>query len=372
MLPVSQPIVNFTNRVLLLDGVLSALPNFTAWPFAGGRHANFLDFVWSSDFVITSSPGASPAMLDGRGYDWWWDVILSSNDTRPNLVQMTTCRNVTISSLVARNSPRFHFFLTDVLTVRIDNLTIWVDVEEQQRMLGSRGLLNSDGIPTFPLNTDGIDPAGRDIHITNTRITNFDDAVAVKPLAADGSNFYANCSEDMVIENSVVTFGVGMTIGSVPPHPGVNCVRNITFRSINFTAPIKGVYVKTNPGSSGTGLITDITYQDLVMDEPLWWGVYIGPQQQEQPGGYGPGCMLYPLDQECPTQPLVTVANITLRNVQVSAAMCASVAGVVAPAPARVALPRLCVCHPCADQRRPAVAGHPAVQRQQPVHRVRL
>eukprot|EP00959_Pyramimonas_sp_CCMP1952_P005365 113185-Pyramimonas_sp.AAC.2 len=35
--------------------------------------------------------------------------------------------------------------------------------------------------PTFPLNTDGIDPAGRDIHIYNISVTNFDDAVAVKP-----------------------------------------------------------------------------------------------------------------------------------------------------------------------------------------------
>jgi len=35
--------------------------------------------------------------------------------------------------------------------------------------------------PTFPLNTDGIDPAGTNIHIHNVKITNFDDAVAVKP-----------------------------------------------------------------------------------------------------------------------------------------------------------------------------------------------
>jgi len=35
--------------------------------------------------------------------------------------------------------------------------------------------------PTNPLNTDGIDPAGSNVTIRNVNITNFDDAVAVKP-----------------------------------------------------------------------------------------------------------------------------------------------------------------------------------------------
>jgi len=33
----------------------------------------------------------------------------------------------------------------------------------------------------MPLNTDGIDPAGSNVTIRNVNITNYDDAVAVKP-----------------------------------------------------------------------------------------------------------------------------------------------------------------------------------------------
>jgi hypothetical protein len=45
-----------------------------------------------------------------------------------------------------------------------------------------RGLWNATTkMPIFPLNTDGIDPAGRNIHIHNISVTNFDDVVAVKP-----------------------------------------------------------------------------------------------------------------------------------------------------------------------------------------------
>jgi hypothetical protein len=55
---------------------------------------------------------------------------------------------------------------------------------------------------------------------------NFDDAVAVKPgkkLAPQG------CASNMLIENCLVIFGVGMTIGSVPPNPNIYCIENITF-----------------------------------------------------------------------------------------------------------------------------------------------
>jgi len=100
--------------------------------------------------------------------------------------------------------------------------------------------------PTFPLNTDGIDPAGTNIHIHNVKITNFDDAVAVEP--GRKTNQIAECTETVLVENSTVVFGLGMSIGSVPPSPNYACVRNVTFRNIEYHHPFKSVYVKTNPG----------------------------------------------------------------------------------------------------------------------------
>lgn len=46
-----------------------------------------------------------------------------------------------------------------------------------------------------------------------------------------------------------------MSIGSVPPNEGCNCIRNITFRNVHITKPLKAIYVKTNPGDSGSGLV---------------------------------------------------------------------------------------------------------------------
>jgi polygalacturonase len=42
------------------------------------------------------------------------------------------------------------------------------------------------GLPTYALNTDGIDPSGSNIVIRNLTITSYDDAVAVKPAHQGG------------------------------------------------------------------------------------------------------------------------------------------------------------------------------------------
>jgi len=47
-----------------------------------------------------------------------------------------------------------------------------------------------------------------------------------------------------------VILGVGLTIGSVPPDDETNCVRNITYRRITQTSPIKGIYVKVSDATA--------------------------------------------------------------------------------------------------------------------------
>jgi len=116
--------------------------------------------------------------------------------------------------------------------------------------LDRTGYTGLDGmtLPWFPLNTDGIDPAGKNVLIERVNITNFDDAVAVKPMNKNGK--YATCSENIIVRDCNVYYGVGMTIGSVPARDYYNCVRNVQFLNIKFYHPFKAVYVKTNPGST--------------------------------------------------------------------------------------------------------------------------
>ena len=48
------------------------------------------------------------------------------------------------------------------------------------------------------------------------------------------STGYSNCTENVVVRNTHVAFGVGMSIGSVPPSTNGNCVRNVTFDNISY------------------------------------------------------------------------------------------------------------------------------------------
>jgi hypothetical protein len=123
----------------------------------------------------------------------------------------------------------------------------------------------------------------------------------------------------MLIENITVRLGVGLTVGTVPPNPEINCVRNITFRNVAMEKPFKGIYIKTNPGSNGYGIIDKILYENFTIHEPIWWALYLGPQQQKQPDKGGPGCMLYPFDPRgtCQTQPRVNITNVKLKNIQI-------------------------------------------------------
>mmetsp|Transcript_94716 Transcript_94716/g.216661 ORF Transcript_94716/g.216661 Transcript_94716/m.216661 type:complete len:312 (-) Transcript_94716:85-1020(-) len=176
------------------------------------------------------------------------------------------------------------------------------------------------------LNTDGIDPNGRDFHIHDCVINNDDDSIAVKPSSGADP---VSCSENMLIENMVLT-GFGASIGSVPPRADVACVRNITFRNISMPGTGKGVYIKSNPSCGEDtdrfgkrvqkrSVIEGITYEDITMDQPFWWAIWIGPQQQHEPNSaLGEKCALtYPVSGQCPTQGCATFANITLRNIVV-------------------------------------------------------
>lgn len=68
-----------------------------------------------------------------------------------------------------------------------------------------------------------------------------------------------------------------MTIGSVPPNNNYACVKDVLFRNVTMHYPFKAIYVKTNPGT-GSGVIANIKYENMTINYPIWWGIYIGPQ----------------------------------------------------------------------------------------------
>lgn len=125
----------------------------------------------------------------------------------------------------------------------------------------------------------------------------------------------------MYVRNITIVRGVGCSIGSVTPSSqGVlgSCIRNVTFDGITFDAPFKAVYIKSNPGDNGVGTVANIVYRNLNVVGSLWYPIWIGPQQEQQPHQQSKGCsFLFPLPgYNCTTNPRVSITNITIEDSQ--------------------------------------------------------
>jgi len=41
---------------------------------------------------------------------------------------------------------------------------------------------------------------------------------------------------------------------------------------------MKAIYIKTNPGTSGTGEVRDVIFENIKIHNSIWYAIYIGPQ----------------------------------------------------------------------------------------------
>ena len=109
--------------------------------------------------------------------------------------------------------------------------------------------------------------------------------------------------------------GIGVTIGSI----GGSTVKNITFRDINMHNTYKGIYMKFTDGEGG--LIEDVTYENIFIENPSQWPIWIGPAQQSDSNRL---CTAHPCSICWPDVPLAKCEasesqyrNILLKNVTV-------------------------------------------------------
>jgi len=302
---------NISDIYFQIDGTLVAQTNIKKWPTAkSGRSLHMFDFEYVNNITITGN-----GLVDGKGYKWWKSVLLGYPDTRGHMFKFSVCKDILIENIHVKNSPMYHFDLMDIENLIVRYVDIWVDTTKQKELYKKNNMWDIlNNMPLYPLNTDGIDPKGKNVHIYNMTVRNYDDVVAVKP--ANSGDYYTDCTENILVENIDVTYSTGMAIGTVPPHNQTNCIKDVIFRNINFKLPFKAIYIKTNPGDNGLGLIENIIYDNITIDRPLWYSIYIGPQQQKQPDGSGPGCMFYPLNPDCPTEPRVSIKDIILKDVK--------------------------------------------------------
>jgi hypothetical protein len=169
----------------------------------------------------------------------------------------------------------------------------------------------------FSFNTDGIDISGHNVHVHDVTIWNQDDCIAVK------DNYYGNhVSSNMTFER-INASGLGLVIGSI----GGSTVRNITFRDAYLHRSFKGIYLKFRKDNltkwGRPGLIEDILFENITMEAPEQWGIWIGPAQQADSRNLCAAhpcslCWPYVPGAKCHGEPLSKYKNITLRNVVIN------------------------------------------------------
>ena len=284
----------FSNMTFTIDGTIKLSKNHHRWPI-GKNEKIVRDLIAFEDVENITFRGSGT--VDGQGYMWWVREYLQLNrHSRPRLLYIHRGVNIEMSGIRWINSPKFHMELKDIDTLHLHDFEIWVDHKGQLELGklflgGSSGSqangpfkhlhLNNMTLPIYALNTDGVDPHGKNILIERLNITNYDDAVAIKPCHKEYT--ISQCSENIVVRDCIINFGVGMTIGTLVESEKYNCVRNVTFSNHTFNHPFKAVYIKTNPGSTESmlpgsgGIIENILYENLEIHRPIWWSIYIGP-----------------------------------------------------------------------------------------------
>ena len=311
---------NLLNVTVVLDGTLRFLPGRTGWPTEPCPHdpskpcvVKAMLFANVHHLTLTSSNGIQGGIVDGGGAPWWgYANYLLHGEDRPKLFTVQNGTNVVVERWHLRQSPyhTFHFDDVRALVVRFCSVDNRVNDDDSHTLENLAAL-----------NTDGFDVSGMDIHIHDCAVWNQDDCFTIVPTSSDGVN--ANCTENVLVEN-VNASGLGLTVGSIEPTLHHACIKNITFRNAYMHHTYKGIYVKSAnravpPPPSYTAEITNILYENIVMDEPEQVPIWLGPAQELDSSN---ACsLLWPTDPwaKCPAPlPNVKWTNITLRNVQIN------------------------------------------------------
>lgn len=278
-----------------------------------------------------SESSSSRGLIDGRGSQYWgvpFIGYLQLQKHRPKLVQINNTDNLRIENLILQDSPSHTLQLSAVHGAVVQNVSI---VSRRTRAEG-HGFVDLSAF-----NTDGIVVSGgsHNVLVRNVDIWNQDNCILVK--AASAASF-ADDKGATTLTTSNLTFegvnasGLGFTImGST----GNSTVRNVTLRNCYLHRTVRGIQLKFQRTSGQLetidqnntqrgGLIQDIRLENVTMERPTQWPIWIGPQQRtDDPNdacSANPCSLCWPMttSAQCSPAEQATFRNITFKNVRIN------------------------------------------------------
>ncbi|MGD0442421.1 MAG: glycosyl hydrolase family 28 protein [Edaphobacter sp.] len=258
-----QPITIPTGVTLLVDGGVTvfASRNPADYQVSGaetcgtvGTAGNGCNPLFNVAKNATSSGAGimGYGVIDGRGEDKllingtastnsWWDIAnqaeLVSNGAQNNFVLLAASKasNFTLYKITLRNSAMFH-----VTWKNATGLTVW----------GTKIIT-----PFSARNSDGIDPDGSNITITNSSISDGDDNIAVSASSA---------SSNITVSNDNTYSGHGISVGSFT-NGGLTNMLVTNINQAGTLADNNGIALRLKTAEDRGGLLQNITYQNICM-----------------------------------------------------------------------------------------------------------
>jgi polygalacturonase len=238
----SKPIRLHSKTALQLEAGAMLKATDARADFAAKMPEGFTAFINGARLTDVTISG--PGTIDGSGGKWWVPAEEARQKKsgytlpRPNLIVLTSCKNVRLENLTLQNSPKFHFVPTECEGVVVSNVTILAP-------------------PRSP-NTDAIDPSScKNVLITRCRIDVGDDNVAIKSShKVEGREF---ASEDITVTGCTFLHGHGMSIGSETG----GGVKNLVVKNCTFNGTTSGIRIKSARDRGGP--VENLVYRDLMM-----------------------------------------------------------------------------------------------------------
>jgi polygalacturonase len=191
-------------------------------------------------------------VIDGRGEmqmigssQTWYDLAETGTQSNPRLLQLNSCTNFTLYKITLQNSPKFHVSVSGGSS---NGLTAW----------GIKIIA-----PWTSANTDGFDPSGSNVTLTNSYIGDGDDNVAIKGGSTAASN--------MTFSHNHFYPGHGMSIGS-ETYGGVSNILVTDLAMAGNIADTSQNGLRIKSGSDVGGLVQNVLYDGVCIqdtDHPL-------------------------------------------------------------------------------------------------------
>jgi polygalacturonase len=245
---------DFSDVTFQMDGTLMFSDDIDAWP--KDANEDVLECIHLTNIKNVKFTSSTVGVLDGQGLKWWGLPGIGywrRGENRPRLFNVQDSAQILVENIFFLDSPYWTFWVHGVDGLEVRHSRIEARRSDKE---------NHNIIDMTAFNTDGFDVSGTNVWIHDCEVWCQDDTIAVK-----------GTSSNMLFER-INASGVGLTIGSIGSS---DHVRNITFRDSYMPNTYKGIYMKFR---SDDASIEDILYENIVIDNPSQWPIWIGPAQQ--------------------------------------------------------------------------------------------